>query len=260
MKYTFVFDKDFKKGCFMELSDEELRVVIASVIGGHNTLFYGYKPERLVKAFKYLSSKSDVHIEEPSSDVTIDDFYGGGADLHKGIVTKADKGVLIMNNINKFKGSIISLSWMAMEQKQITLARAGRSTVFPCDFQMVATVECDTHKDIKSIENWELVSSLAKRCDIVYECTPYPSVNLYATSPINMYYDYLEKYSRYCEPRGNGSAPATAFHLSSLSMEKYGTVEDKTKRLARTLGAMQGHQNIWAYDIYEALSYNNYKE
>lgn len=56
MKYHFVYDEAYLALRDLRLSDEECKVVLATVIGNHNALFYGYKPERLVNEIKKLSS------------------------------------------------------------------------------------------------------------------------------------------------------------------------------------------------------------
>ena len=98
MNYNFVFDEDFNEKYSLDLSDKELKVVIATVLGGHNALFFGYKPERLLKAVK-LFSKELAQITETSSDISIEKFCGGGPNLSKGAVSLADDGILMMSNL-----------------------------------------------------------------------------------------------------------------------------------------------------------------
>jgi hypothetical protein len=56
MKYNFVYDTDFLEKNSLYLSKEEMNIVLATVIGKHNAIFYGYQPERLVIAIKRLTS------------------------------------------------------------------------------------------------------------------------------------------------------------------------------------------------------------
>lgn len=55
MKYNFVYDTDFLAKNVFNLSTEEVDIVLATIIGKHNAIFYGNKPERLVDAVKFLS-------------------------------------------------------------------------------------------------------------------------------------------------------------------------------------------------------------
>lgn len=54
MKYKFVYDKAFLQMQSLDLSEEEIRIVLATIVGQHNAIFYGYKPERLVNAIRKL--------------------------------------------------------------------------------------------------------------------------------------------------------------------------------------------------------------
>jgi hypothetical protein len=55
MKYNFVYDTDFLAKNVFNLSKEEVDIVLATIIGKHNAIFYGNKPERLVDAVRLLS-------------------------------------------------------------------------------------------------------------------------------------------------------------------------------------------------------------
>lgn len=55
MKYNFVYDTDFLAKNVFNLSTEEVDIVLATIIGKHNAIFYGNNPERLVDAVRLLS-------------------------------------------------------------------------------------------------------------------------------------------------------------------------------------------------------------
>ena len=63
MKYNFVYDTDFLAKNVFNLSTEEVDIVLATIIGKHNAIFYGNKPERLVDAVKLLSH-SESFVEQ----------------------------------------------------------------------------------------------------------------------------------------------------------------------------------------------------
>ena len=63
MKYNFVYDKEFR-GRFAELSKEEIMVVLSTIVGHHNAIFWGYKPERLVNAIEKLCDCPFVNVKE----------------------------------------------------------------------------------------------------------------------------------------------------------------------------------------------------
>lgn len=56
MRYKFTYDKAFLDANLLNLSSEEVKIILATVIGNHNAIFWGYKPERLADAVKRLSN------------------------------------------------------------------------------------------------------------------------------------------------------------------------------------------------------------
>lgn len=57
MKYKFVIPPNVASK-MLDLSEEEVRIVLATVIGHHNAIFWGYKPERLANAVRCLSNNN----------------------------------------------------------------------------------------------------------------------------------------------------------------------------------------------------------
>ena len=79
MKYNFVYDTEVLESISNFLSADELKIVLATVIGKHNAIFYGYKPERLIKAIKRLTNKTKFVEQNTSSDIDsgLDNSRGG---------------------------------------------------------------------------------------------------------------------------------------------------------------------------------------
>lgn len=247
MNYKFIFDKDFSEKYMIELSQEELRVVIATVLGGHNALFYGYKPERLVNAIKSL--KKILHSEEPSSDISIEEFCGGGPNLQKGVISNADGGILIMNNIQDFKTSIIQMLPVPITTKNIILSRAGNNVTYPCNFQLIATTS-------SVFEYQDKLKPVTKHCDVIYCCKTGIERDIHRTSAIYaIFNDYYEDFIEYCSFRTNYSANLSISDMTDYAVVKYGDPDIKIKRLAKTISAMNGHSKIWNYDIDDALKF-----
>ena len=71
MKYNFVYDTDFLAKNVFNLSAEEVDIVLATIIGKHNAIFYGNKPERLVDAVKFLSHSERFVEQKLFSDIEI---------------------------------------------------------------------------------------------------------------------------------------------------------------------------------------------
>ena len=247
MNYEFIFDKDFSEKYMIELSQEELRVVIATVLGGHNALFYGYKPERLVNAIKSLTKV--LHTEEPGSDISFEGFCGGGPTLQKGVISNADGGILIMNNIQDFITSIILLLPVLITNKNITLSRAGSHVTYPCNFQLIATTS-------SVFEYQDKLKSVTKYCDVIYCCKTGIERDIHSTSAIyNIFRDCYEEFIDYCPFRKSHSANLSKSDMTIVAIEEYGDPDIKIKRLAKTISAMNGHSKIWNFDIDDALKF-----
>lgn len=56
MKYNFVYDAGMLELVNNFLSEDEIKIVLATIIGKHNAIFYGYKPERLIRAIKRIAN------------------------------------------------------------------------------------------------------------------------------------------------------------------------------------------------------------
>ena len=244
MKYNFIFDEGFVENFHLELSDEEIKVVFATVLGGHNALFYGYKPERLSKAVKLFSETQNVHIEKTSNDITLEKFCGGGSELSKGSVSRADGGILVMDNLNEYKSSILQMLGVVLANGNISLSRAGRNVTYPADFQLVATINDFEHW-------WEKTPHIADACDIVYYCNESEHRNTYNFSELKPLFScYRERYLRHCTFRKNGKCKTFAsVNLSSCAIEQHGEVPLRIGRLAKTLSSMNTHNLVWATDV-----------
>ena len=180
MKYKFVYDESYLNAHF-ELSYEEKKIVLITVLGRHNAIFFGYKPERLVRAIKMLKGENVPFIES-NENVCIEDFCGGGPQLKQGLVTDADKGILYMKNVHEHKSSVLEMTSVPISNKQITLCRGGESVTYPADIQLIGTTTscpCGNYLStsnpclcsLASIKNhWRKVNIVAERCDIVYKC------------------------------------------------------------------------------------------
>lgn len=79
----------------------------------------------------------------PHQTTSIGGMCGGGAHLRPGEISLAHNGVLFLNEAAEFRSSVLQMLRVPLETQQITLARAGRSTVYPARFQLImATNPC----------------------------------------------------------------------------------------------------------------------
>lgn len=79
----------------------------------------------------------------PHQTATIEGICGGGPLCRPGEISLAHNGVLFLDEAAEFKSSVLQMLRVPIENGRITLSRAGRSTVFPADFQLImATNPC----------------------------------------------------------------------------------------------------------------------
>lgn len=79
----------------------------------------------------------------PHQTASIEGICGGGVHLSPGEISLSHKGVLFLDEAAEFRSSVLQMLRVPLESKSITLSRAGRSTVFPADFQLImATNPC----------------------------------------------------------------------------------------------------------------------
>lgn len=75
----------------------------------------------------------------PHPTASIEGMCGGGTDCKPGEVSLAHNGVLFLKEATEFKTSVLQMLRVPLESGNITLSRAGRSTTYPADFQLVMT-------------------------------------------------------------------------------------------------------------------------
>ena len=136
MKYNFVYDTDFLEKNSVYLSEQERLVVYATVIGKHNAIFYGYKPERLVDAIKKLTASNPfIEISSPPTD----------AERHK-----ADGGIVYMKDFD---------SWGIINQQYLYPFSINDKERLA---QFIATA---TENPLDTV-----VPDMINNFDIIYEC------------------------------------------------------------------------------------------
>ena len=79
----------------------------------------------------------------PHQTASLEGMCGGGLGCRPGEISLAHNGVLFLDEAAEFKTSVLQMLRVPLETHHITLSRAGRSTVYPADFQLVmATNPC----------------------------------------------------------------------------------------------------------------------
>ena len=67
-------------------------------------------------------------------------MVGGGPHMSPGEVTRADQGVLFLDELPEFDRDVLEALRQPMEAGRVAISRAGRATSFPARFQLVAAM------------------------------------------------------------------------------------------------------------------------
>lgn len=77
---------------------------------------------------------------EPHQTSSIEGMCGGGATVKPGEITLAHGGMLFLDEAAEFRTSVLQMLRVPLESGQITLCRAGVTTVYPASFQLAMAV------------------------------------------------------------------------------------------------------------------------
>ncbi|MGP1458659.1 MAG: YifB family Mg chelatase-like AAA ATPase [Treponema sp.] len=72
----------------------------------------------------------------PHQSASMEGICGGGKHCRPGEISLSHKGVLFLDEAAEFKSSVLQILRVPLETGSITLARAGRSTVYPAEFRL----------------------------------------------------------------------------------------------------------------------------
>ena len=73
----------------------------------------------------------------PHQTASIEGICGGGPNCRPGEITLAHNGVLFLDEAAEFRSSVLQMLRVPLENKTITLSRAGRTTTYPANFQLL---------------------------------------------------------------------------------------------------------------------------
>lgn len=76
----------------------------------------------------------------PHQTATIEGICGGGINCRPGEISLAHNGVLFLDEAAEFRTSVLQMLRVPLESGSITICRAGRSTIFPANFQLLMAV------------------------------------------------------------------------------------------------------------------------
>ncbi len=96
------------------------------------------------------SDEPNYPFRMPSAAIGTSAFLGGGRPARPGEVTLAHGGVLCLPDLHTFPLPLLKALRRVVDEQEVTLARAGRMTVFPAHFLLVASMTpcpCGNHTD-----------------------------------------------------------------------------------------------------------------
>jgi len=76
----------------------------------------------------------------PHQTASIEGICGGGPNCRPGEISLAHNGVLFLDEAAEFRSSVLQMLRVPLESGSITLSRAGRSTNYPANFQLLMAV------------------------------------------------------------------------------------------------------------------------
>lgn len=149
----------------IKMTEKEMLALVVGAAGRFNMMFFGSPgcgKTVLMQYMQYLTpslteeeSKSVKRIYSlagyggvgeskvyppfrmPHQTASIEGIYGGGPSCRPGEITLAHNGVLFLDEAAEFRCSVLQILRVPLENKSITLSRAGRTTVYPANFQLL---------------------------------------------------------------------------------------------------------------------------
>lgn len=98
---------------------------------------------RIRNSFNTFNQDAVRPFRMPWHTSTIESMFGGGPHCTAGEINLAHNGVLFLDNAECFRTSVLQMLRVPITTGSVTLSRAGRSTVYPANFQlMMATKPC----------------------------------------------------------------------------------------------------------------------
>lgn len=76
----------------------------------------------------------------PHQTASIEGICGGGVNCRPGEISLAHNGVLFLDEAAEFRSSVLQMLRVPLEGGNITLSRAGRTTTYPANFQLLMAV------------------------------------------------------------------------------------------------------------------------
>ena len=151
----------------IEMTEKEMLALVVGASGRFNMMFAGSPGSGKTRLLQYMQYLTPSLTEEESNSVkriyslagygnkdenkvyppfriphqtaSIEGICGGGPNCRPGEITLAHNGVLFLDEAAEFRSSVLQMLRVPLESYTITLSRAGRSTIYPANFQLIMT-------------------------------------------------------------------------------------------------------------------------
>ena len=149
----------------VKMTEKEMLALVVGASGRFNMMFFGspgcgktilmqymqYLQPSLsaneVQSVKRVYSLAGLGVKDetkvyppfrmPHQTASIEGICGGGPNCRPGEITLAHNGILFLDEAAEFRSSVLQMLRVPLENKTISLSRAGRTTVYPANFQLL---------------------------------------------------------------------------------------------------------------------------
>ena len=149
----------------VKMTDKEMLALIVGASGRFNMMLFGSPSSGKTRLMQYMQYLTPSLTEEESMSVkriyslaglplkdenrtyppfriphqtaSIEGICGGGPNCRPGEIALAHNGVLFLDEAAEFRSSVLQMLRVPLDNKSITLSRAGRTTTYPANFQLL---------------------------------------------------------------------------------------------------------------------------
>lgn len=149
----------------IEMTEKEMLALVVGAAGRFNMMFFGSPgcgktmlmqymqyltpslTEEESKSVKRIYSLAGLPLKDenrtyppfrmPHQTASIEGICGGGPNCRPGEITLAHNGILFLDEAAEFRSSVLQMLRVPMENHSIMISRAGRTTVYPANFQLL---------------------------------------------------------------------------------------------------------------------------
>ena len=149
----------------IEMTEKEMLALVVASAGRFNMMFFGSPgcgktilmqymqyltpslTEEESKSVRRIMSLAGLPIRDgnrtyppfcmPHQTASIEGICGGGLNCRPGEITLAHNGILFLDEAAEFRSSVLQMLRVPLDNKTISLSRAGRATTYPANFQLL---------------------------------------------------------------------------------------------------------------------------